>query len=138
VADLVGKRLEPQAMVRCGQSAGNGLVGSLGVLCAQKNLDGFLEPTLQQVAVAVEGYEPQLPDAGLLRQVEAVNVIQEEQGANALVEVRALFAKCFQVRTLMQQILEPGRASPCIDGLVAHIGIGGCDDRDEAPGHAAS
>ena len=85
-AHLSGEGLEAEAVIGGGQRAGDGGAGAVGGLRREEDLDGFFEAALQQVIVAAKGMRAWRADAGLEGQVEAVDGVEEKQGADAFVE----------------------------------------------------
>jgi hypothetical protein len=57
---LISQRLEGEPVIRLSQGTGDGVARSFALLNGEKFIDGFLEPPLQQVFVAVEGNQPPL------------------------------------------------------------------------------
>ncbi len=95
---LVRQGLERQPVVRGRERARHGLVRSLGSLLAQKDVDRLFEAPRQQVGVAVKRDESPLRNPALLRQVKAMDVVQEEQRPDPLVQVAARPAERIEVR----------------------------------------
>ena len=116
-------------MIGFGQGTGNGLVWPLRRLRLQEDVDSLLEAAAQQVVVAVKGDEPALRHARLVGQMEAVNGVQEEQGAHTLIEVAAGPPQGIQLGALGQQLIQRRRPAKGIHRAVAHLGIGRGDDR---------
>src|SRR5581483_2823442 len=60
---------------------------------------------------------------------------QEEEGADALVEVLTLAAEGIQVGALAQQLVQAGTPATGVEGGVAHGRLGGGDERAELSRH---
>ncbi len=130
-ADLIGERLKSQLVIRRGQRAGDRIARPLRLLHAEKAVNRFLEPALQQMLVAGERDEAFAIQTELRRQVKSVDRIQEEQRPDPFVQAVGLPTKRIERRTLRQKLLERGVAHRDIEGLVADAGVFGGDDGDE-------
>ena len=105
-AHLIGEGLEREPVIRRRQRAGDGVARAVALLQREEFINRLLEAALQQMLVALEGNQPapvQLRDA---RNVEAVNGVEKEQRAHALVEIAALAPKRIQRRALRKQSVE--------------------------------
>ncbi len=108
------------------------LVIALPLLFGQEFADGFFEAPFQQMDVALEG-NAALRRRGLaLRDLEAVNRIEEEQRAHALVEVVRAAAELLQRSALAHQIRERKLRAERLQRLVADSRVRRGDDLDQA------
>ena len=89
-ADLVRERLKTKPLVGNGQRTADAIRRALGSLHGEKVIQGFFEPAIEKKMETAERDEtfagPDRP-VQLSGKVEAVDRVQEEQGANTLVEV---------------------------------------------------
>src|SRR5262249_55666693 len=85
--------------------------------------------------VAREGDLAQPRQRGPGGQVKAVNGVEKEQGADALVKVVRLAAEALQVGALGQQVLQRGGPAPGVQRLVTHGGVAGGDNGSESSAH---
>ena len=53
----------------------------------EKGVDGFLEAALEEVFVALEGDAADLVGVQLLREVKAMDGVEEEEGPDAVIEI---------------------------------------------------
>src|SRR5665213_243887 len=122
-------------MIGCGQRAGNGVARAVLFLTVKKNLDGVLKAAMQQMRVALEGDEAAHFDARLQRQMKAVNGIEEEQRAHALIQIFTAITERFQVLAFRKQLLQRSFTTEGIERLIAHGGVRRGDDLAEVLGH---
>ena len=80
-------------MVGGGEGAGDGVAGAFGGLDGEERVDGFFEPSVKEVFVAVEGDHAAVREPLFEGEVEPVDGVEEEEGADAFVEVVALTAE---------------------------------------------
>src|SRR5688500_7428108 len=84
---LVGQRLKAEVVIRRRQRAADRVTWAVAALDMQKGFDGFLEAAVQEVRVTFEWDGAVSGFSELAGNVEAVNRIQKNQGADAFVEV---------------------------------------------------
>ena len=101
-AHLVGQSLKREPVVAGGEGAGDSRAGPLFGLRGQEDVDGLLKAALQQVGISGERDERALAGGGPQGNVKAVDGVEEEQGADALVEVVAGAAEAIEFVTLRQ------------------------------------
>ncbi len=108
-------------------------LGPVRGLRGEEDIDGLFEPALEQAGVAGEGdggagggFRPQ-------GHVEAVDGVEEEEGAHALVEVVAGAAEAVEGLAFGGELGERHAAAEGVQGLVARL-AGRGDDADE-PAH---
>jgi hypothetical protein len=104
--NLVGEGLKTKTTVCGGEAAGNGFLSAGLLLYHKKPLDGFFEPTVQQIIISFKWKKSPVSDAGLRRNMEAMDCIQEEKGSNLLVQVSVGMAKLFERVTFMKKFGE--------------------------------
>ena len=127
---LVGQRLKRQAAIGGGQGARDGGTGSLGGLDGREDSDGLFEAALEQGVIAGERNKRTRAAVELIRQVKAVNRIEEKQRAHALIKVVTGAAKSLERCALGEQLLRRRGAAECVVGAVSHLRVGGGDDVD--------
>src|SRR5690606_13605648 len=114
-ADLIGKRLEREAVVRRGECTRDPGVDPVSVKRLEKDVDGLLEAALEQVDVSVVRDESASLDVRPKRQVEPVDAVQEEERTDAFVEVVTLPPKPIQVGALRQQDIARGAPAEFVE-----------------------
>src|ERR1051326_2569971 len=129
-AHLIGKRLEGERAITGGERARDGRARAAPVERGEEGIERFLEAALQQVGVAVERDQRARIGARPQRNMKAVNGVEEEQGAYALVEVVAGAAETIELAAGFEQLVERRAAAQRFERGVA-VGAGG-DDVDEA------
>jgi len=137
-ADLVGEGLEGEALIDGGEGAGNTVAGGLGALGFEEDVDGFLEAAAEEVFVAFEG------DGGGIfagfcvreaeREVEAVDGVEEKEGADAVVEISAGAAEGVEGVGFGEELGEGEFPAGGVEGLVADGGVGRSDEIEEGHG----
>src|SRR5438094_8465660 len=90
------------------------------------------------MGVTVEGNQIPRLHAWLERQMKAVDRVEKQQGANALVKIFAAPSERFQFGGFGQQLRERRRAAERVQRLVAHGGVWRGDDACELAGHGSS
>ena len=137
-AHLVGQGLEAERVVGGGQGAGDRGARPARAPAREEDVDRLLEPALQQMRCSRRtGCSARAAASGLAREVEAVDGVEEEQRAHALVEVVAGAAEAVERVALGQQLFERGIAADGIERAVAFVGIAGGDDRRSGGSSAA-
>lgn len=140
-ADLVGERLEGEAVVGGGEGGGEAVAGSLLALGGEERIDGFLETTGEQLFVAAEGNETWgsgldwAVSSEFGGEMEAVDGIEEEKGADAVVEVGGLTAEVVEDLAGGEQMGGVEGGTEEVEGLIADAWIIGGDDRQEGVIH---
>ncbi len=110
-AHLVGESLKAEAAIGRGQRAGDGGAGSVAP-ARQENVDGFFEAALQKVDVAARRESAAAASAVLSqRKMEAMDGVQEEQRAHALVEIVAACGGSGRARRIRPAIRPAGGAA---------------------------
>ena len=79
--------MESEAMIGGGEGAAEGIARAVARLGGEEGIDGFLEAAVKELFVAVEGDVAAGGEFGAGGQVEAVEGGEEEEGADAIVEV---------------------------------------------------
>src|SRR4051812_17417711 len=130
--DLVGESLESEAMVGDGEGAGDGVAGAFQGLNGEESVDGFFEAALKEVLEAFEG------DAGTYcvlriacREMKAVEGVEEEEGADAFVEVFAFATEGVERGAFGQQLVGGEIGAGFLEGAVALGGVPGGDEADQ-------
>ena len=84
-ADLLGKGLEGGPFVGFGETAGDGVACALAGLLLEKDSDGLFESALEQMIVSLVGHAGAVGQAFADGNVIAMDRVEKEQGADALV-----------------------------------------------------
>jgi len=122
-------------MIGGGESAGEAVAGTVGLLGDEKNIQRLLEPALEEVGVTVKRDETLGAEAGFLREVKSVDRKEEKERAHAFVEVVAVPAEGVKFAGLGEEFRQRGVAAKRVERLIAFGGVGSGDDRDEFTGH---
>ena len=93
--------------------------GPASLWAFRKTVDRFLETAFEQVFVALEGDGAgRFPLAGKqVRQVEAVDRVEKQQGADPLIEVVALASEGVERVRLGEQFREAHAVAGCVERL---------------------
>src|SRR5262245_38980884 len=86
-ADLVRECLERQSVMGGGQSAAKRIIGPVDRFLRQEQTHGFVEPPTEEPLYARIGHAPRQRKLGSRWQMEAVDRIEEEQRADARVQI---------------------------------------------------
>ena len=143
-SNLVGEGLERQALIRCRESARDAVARPLGGLNGEKRVDGFLEPTGEEVLETTVGNVTVARDGDRRlnrepwRDVEALEGVQEEQRPDAVVEVLAPPSEGVELGALGHELREAHPAARGIERPVAQSCFGGGDEFGQHRVRAAS
>ena len=124
---LIRQRLKAAPMIGSRQRARQRVAWPLLRLSAQKIRDGFLKAALQEMLIARKWNPALLRKAGLCRQMKAVNGIEKEAGANALIQVRACGPKPLQRVTFPQEFRSRSGRAKHVERTIPCFRIGGSD-----------
>ena len=83
----------------------------------------FFEPAAQQISVAIERHKSANGQTRLARQMETMDVVEEEQGAYALVQVVAVPPESIQSSALLQEVTQRRRVAVSVHRTVAEFRI---------------
>ena len=134
-AHLVCQRLKGQPVICRSQRTADGIAWTLRSLHGQKTVDGFFEATAQQMLVAMKWNHAPARRIRLRRQMEPVNRIQKEEGADLFVKVRASAPERIEFRTFRQQNLARCVRTDRLQRTVADRGILRRNDGNKLTGH---
>ena len=125
-------------MVGRSEGGGEGVAGAFIGHGAEEGVDGFLEASFQEELVACEGDASDLRIGELGREVVAVDGVEEEEGADAWVEVVLLAAELVEEGAFAQQVVEAEFLASQFERGVAPGGIFCLDDGNELGIHGWS
>ena len=136
-SNLIRQRLESEPVVSGSKSTGDGVAGALGLLHGKETVYSFFESPVEQVLETAERNEgsgrlgrQSLGDQPL-RQMEAVDGIEEKQGAHAVIQVVARSAEGVEFLAMAEQPCDRSPAANLVQGAIACGWIGSGDDADE-------
>ena len=135
VPHLVGEGLETERMVGGGERAGQGLVGALRVLRAEKPADRLLETPLQHAGETIIGHAAGAREIRLRRQMVAMNRREKKQSPDAAIQIGLLAAVKFQFGAGAQQLGGRPARAPAGDGEVPGLRHFGLNDVGDAQAH---
>ena len=138
---LIGQRLKPEPLIRRREGAGQTVARPPGLLHREEMIDRLLEPAVQQQLDAWKRNQSVAGSCGLCqlpRQVKPVDGVEEEQCADALVQVVALPAKRIQRGALGQQGFGGSRTASRVERLIAGYRIRRRDDVRQETGHGGA
>lgn len=126
--DLVAEGLKGEALVGGGEGGREAVAGALAGLGGEEGVDGFLEAALEEVFVTAERDEGGCAaggEAGEARgDFEAMKGVEEEEGADALVEVVRAPAEGVEGGAGAEELVEIGVQAPVVEGAIPHRGVG--------------
>ena len=134
-ADLIGESLKGEGVMRGGEGAREGFARAGGLLRGGEDRDRFLEAAFEQVAESVVGHAAESWQLRTRGQVVAVNRGEEEERADAFVEIGFAAPIGVEFGARREQLGDGATVTPPVDGLVASRGIGGLDEIDDAESH---
>src|SRR5580658_1370756 len=131
-AHLVGQRLETEAAIRGGKSAGEAIAQAFDVLRSEKDTDGFFIAAVEQLFITGErNPRAGFRDAKLLRKIKTIDRVQEEQRAHAFVEILVAVAQTLKFRQLGDQPIVRCALAERAQRAIADFRIGRADDVPE-------
>ena len=135
MAHLVGKRLKAERVVRRSQRARKRFACALRGLRAKETADRLLESALQHPAETVVWHPAGAQELGPGRQVIAVYRREEEQRADAPVQVGLLPAVAFEFGAGGKQLGGRPAGTPAFNREIPRFRRRGLDDVGDAEGH---
>ncbi len=130
-ADLVGERLVGDPLVDLGQGAEDRAVGTVVLERGSERCDGLLEPPLHQVGETFERDHPAGREVGRVLEPVAVDRVQEDRGADPLVEVPRVAAERLEVVASLEDVGGREAGEEILDRAVADARLGAGDGLDQ-------
>ena len=131
-AHLVSQSLKAERSVAGRQRAGNGSRGPIFVFCGQKNLNGLLKPTLEQVLKAGKRNQRRRRCCRKVWNMKTMDCVEKEECSYSLVEVVTVPAKPVEFLAFAVQFSQSQTPAQVIQRDIALVAVAGNDFSEPA------